>query len=173
MESMVKKTMIFEQIFKQFFPFGQDKQKEDGVGLLQTPPTPPFEIKPAPKRYCLIGKPCSMARSRDLAFRGWTQQKSAVASCESQLLEQHHEEPLYSGLLHLEVLFYFKPTSASKIELYRGKLCKDGPRLDGLIKFVEKVCSNVICAEDSEIVSVYAKKLFDDNARTEFLITRY
>lgn len=173
MESMVKKTMIFEQIFKQIFPFGQDKQKEDGIGLLKTPPTPPFEITPAPKRYCLMGKPCSMARSRDLAFRGWTLQKSAAAACESQLLEQHQEEPLFSGLLHLEVVFYFKPSSASKIETYRGKLCKDGPRLDGLIKFVEKVCSNVICHEDAEIVSVSAKKLYDENARTELHISRY
>lgn len=172
---MVKQIMTLEQVFKNFFLSVTSKQKEDVIHQIsKTPPTPPLKNSNTYlKSYRLNGKPCSMSRARDLAFKGWNSQKSAVQSCEKQLLEQHLDEPLFTGMLHLDVVFYFQPSAAYKRESLRGKLCKDGPNIDGLIKFVEQVCFKVIFNQDVEIVSVSAKKLYDDNARTELHISRY
>lgn len=175
MDSMVNTKLIFSQI--QSFLLRKSNQNKEGMnGNYKNPLTPllaPKNTNSLSKNYTISGKPCSMTHARDLAFKGWNAQKSAATSCETQLLEQHKEEPLFTGMLHIDVIFYFQPTAAYKKDSLRGKLCKEGPKLDGLIKFIEKVCSRIICSEDAEIVSVAAKKIYDDKPHTELSISRY
>lgn len=83
-----------------------------------------------------------------------------------ELARQHHNRPLYTGPLHLDVRFYFPyPQRRSKNPSFYhyGR-----PDLSNLIKLVEDVAQGVLYGDDCLIASICAVKLYAKEGRTEF-----
>lgn len=90
------------------------------------------------------------------------------------LQSQHDNLPLYEGPLHLEVTFYMPfPAghSKKKLMLLQGICHSTRPDLSNLVKFCEDVANGVIYKDDAIIASITAKKVYDNNPRTEFSVS--
>jgi len=71
------------------------------------------------------------------------------------LAQQHRQDPLLSGPLHVRLQFeILKPPSARKRDVWRAKK----PDLDNLIKAVTDAFTGVIWRDDALIVSIEASK---------------
>jgi Holliday junction resolvase RusA-like endonuclease len=71
------------------------------------------------------------------------------------LAQQHRQDPLLSGPLHVSLVFtILKPASARKRDVWRAKK----PDLDNLIKAVTDAFTGVIWRDDALIVSIEASK---------------
>lgn len=93
---------------------------------------------------------------------------------QQRLLEQHNNEPLYSGALSLDVSFFMAASSAtSKTEAGKrlGQYHGQKPNIENLLNQIIKCCS-VLWHEASQIAHLSATKLYcpDDNPRIEIII---
>jgi Holliday junction resolvase RusA-like endonuclease len=123
--------------------------------------------------YVLEGDPIPLARARHGNRRTWDAQKH-LKFCAGLQLKAQHSGPLLSGILALDVSFYFgvaKSTSQKKKNSLLGTYHYCRPDLDNLIKFVNDICNDVIFEDDCSVSLITARKLYDEFPRTEFTIT--
>ncbi len=88
------------------------------------------------------------------------------------IVSQHNNQPLLDGPLHLDVTFYMPIPKMRVKKIKKGQPHLSRPDLDNLIKFVADICLNIIYKDDAIISSIHAKKIYENNARTEFKFTK-
>lgn len=123
--------------------------------------------------YVIKGNPIPLARARHGNRKTWDSQKQIKLITGLDLEEQHHGLPLLHGPLFLDICFYFSiPESYSlrKREKCIGTYHEFKPDLSNLIKFVEDIAMGIIYKDDCIISSVTAKKIYDEEPRTELFI---
>lgn len=78
------------------------------------------------------------------------------------------------GPISITIYFFIKiPKSYSKKKTKSliGKKCLNRCDLDNYIKkILDEIVSSGIILDDSQFVEIYAKKIWDDNPRTEFIL---
>lgn len=122
------------------------------------------------KVYVLYGNPIAWARPAPSGNRMWDTQKQLKFQYGALLRQQHDDEPLLEGPLHLEIKFYFHipRTTHKKVRQMPGAYHIFKPDLSNLIKLIEDVGSGIIYKDDALIASMRAAKLYDDTPRIEF-----
>lgn len=100
-------------------------------------------------------------------FDGQIQEKIAYGL---YMENQHDNEAVFSKPIHLDVTFFMQiPKSICKRKDTLYHYSK--PDIDNLVKFLLDSARNVIIQDDKIICSLIAKKVYDNNPRTEFIIT--
>lgn len=123
------------------------------------------------KKYLIPGKPTAWQRVNPYGGRPYDTQKSLKFDWGIDLHDQHGDDPLFKGPLHLEAYFYFpiaktiKPAERFK---RKGSYHSFRPDLSNLVKLIEDVATGILYEDDSLIASITAYKLYDDRPRTEF-----
>lgn len=123
------------------------------------------------KKYVIQGMPLTWKRPgyNSNAQTFYNTQRAERIMFGYHLSHQHNDEPLFDKPLHIDILFYM-PKSSNKSKashLY----CATAPDIDNLIKHVLDSAQGVILTNDYLVSSVYAKKIYDKYARTEFIVT--
>lgn len=126
---------------------------------------------PRTKSYIIPVAPIPWARARLAGkrhFNAQAQERFAFGIC---IKSQHNNEPLFAKPVSIDVTF-FMPESAN-----HAKKNKDGviyhsqtPDLDNLLKHILDSLKNVCVTDDSIISRIIAKKVYDKEPRTEFVI---
>ena len=125
------------------------------------------------KKYVIMGDPVPLARARLTVRRVWDSQKQQKLIDGITLKEQHDDDFLFSGPLHLDINFFFKiPDSYSqkKRDSTIGNYHYFKPDLSNLIKYYEDIATGIIYHDDCIISKITTTKTYDINARTEFTI---
>lgn len=122
------------------------------------------------KVYVLYGNPVAWARPAPARNHMWDTQKQLKFQYGINLKQQHDDEPLLDGPLHLEIKFYFHipRTSHKKVRQLPGDYHIFTPDLSNLIKLIEDVGSGILYKDDALIASMRAAKLYDETPRIEF-----
>lgn len=122
-------------------------------------------------KYIIPGDPIALARCRFGNDRVWDSQKQLKTYWGIHLHNQHFRRPFYQGPLHIDVIFYMRiprnPKKNQKPYCWHTKT----PDLSNLIKFIEDVGTGILYHDDRIIASMHARKQYDDNERTELIIT--
>jgi Holliday junction resolvase RusA-like endonuclease len=125
------------------------------------------------KEYIILGDPIPLARARHGGGKTWDPQKHLKLNWSLKLAEQHDDEPLFEGPLHLDVTFFMaKPkTSAKQTALMQDKphYCK--PDLDNMLKWVFDCSNKILYHDDSCIASVHCDKRYSDIPRTSIKVS--
>lgn len=139
-----------------------------------------YTISPFSAHYTIEGVPTPLARPRLGHTHTYDSQKQIKYSAGIQLVQQHLGQPLFTGPLTLDVIFFmpiperlrrqFKGQEQSNDLAYHPHHKK--PDLDNLIKFVLDVANGTIITDDSLISTINARKVYSMIPRTEFSITR-
>lgn len=142
--------------------------------MILLPEKPPRVQEGRSQRYIVPGTPIAWKRAGRSGNRFFDQQVQDKINWSIYLDSQHDDKTMFEGPIHVDFLFYFKiPHSHSK----KKKLSLLGfphifrPDTSNLIKFVEDTITGLLFSDDCIISSLSAKKLYDDEARTEFIIT--
>src|SRR5271165_1312730 len=125
-------------------------------------------------RYVIPGNPIPLQRVRFGGGRCWDEQKKVKVGLQVILDGLHGANPMYSGPLQLEIIFYFKfpqAVSQKKKDEMREKGHSNKPDLSNLIKFYEDIATGILYEDDRLISDIIARKRWDDVPRTEFVIT--
>jgi Holliday junction resolvase RusA-like endonuclease len=126
--------------------------------------------KPRSSAYVVYGEPLSL--SRQFGSKGWNGQKQYKMKWEIDLDRQHNHRPLFTGPLFVDITFYFPiPPRARTIYTISGAPFPYKPDLYGYINFFHEATQGIIYENDAVIISLNARKLYDDVTRTEFIIT--
>jgi Holliday junction resolvase RusA-like endonuclease len=123
--------------------------------------------------YVIYGPPAPYIRCAE-GLKGWDAQKQRRLHAENVLLDQRGSQPLFKGMLHLDIDFYFEPKqhpARAKRKVLQGYPCGLKPALFNLINFIEIVGPNALWTKDSSITSIKTRKIYDNNPRTEIFIT--
>lgn len=125
--------------------------------------------------YLIEGSPIALKRPRFFARRVYDSQKAEKLHRGLLLKNQHNDQPPFSGILHFDITFHFpypqdkykkRSLQAQHYHIYK-------PDLSNLIKMVEDVCVDAeIIKDDAIIASVFSVKVYDENPRTSFIITK-
>jgi len=116
--------------------------------------------------YVLHGNPVAWARPSPYRGRMWDTQKHIKFQYGMYIRQQHYDEPLLVGPLHLEIKFYFTIPRSSKKKA--GEFHHYKPDLSNLIKLIEDVGSGILYEDDALIASIAASKHYDSQPRIEF-----
>jgi Holliday junction resolvase RusA-like endonuclease len=119
--------------------------------------------------YVITGDPIPLARvhySRHTSKR-FDSQKQMKLIHGISLRSQHNEQKLYTGPLHLNVTFNMRiyPNSERK---YHHHVYK--PDLDNMIKWICDIANGILYDDDCIISCISARKVYDENPRTEFTL---
>lgn len=126
--------------------------------------------KPRTGIYVVYGEPISL--SRQFSGKGWNSQKQYKMHWAIDLDRQHNNRSLFSGPLSLDLTFYFPiPPRARTRYTISGAPFPYKPDLYGYLTLFHEATQGVIYENDAAIVSLKARKLYDDVPRTEFIIT--
>lgn len=121
-------------------------------------------------KYVLSGDPIPLARARFSHTRRVYDPQKALKLVAQVTLENQHEGPKFEGPLILDVTFFMH------IPQYKRKKIKIGdphyikPDLDNLLKMVCDYANSILYRDDCIIMECHARKLYDDNPRTEFIL---
>ena len=121
------------------------------------------------KKFEILGNPVPLARARTNKGRFYDSQKQLKVHWRNELENQHQEEPFFCGPLFLEIIF-FMPIPKHSRDL-RGFHHHIRPDLSNLIKFIEDAAQGVLYEDDAIIASISAEKRYDNEPRTEFILT--
>lgn len=125
--------------------------------------------------YILPGPPVSQARPRFGGGRAWNPQKQIKLSTQFILQNQHHQHPLFSGPLKVELAFHLPP-AASMPQRQKDKMYQTPhvfkPDLDNMIKFVLDVANGILYNDDCTVASLIATKYYSHEPKTIITITR-
>lgn len=125
------------------------------------------------KLYILNGSPVPLARTRVGYKRVWDSQKDCKLIHGLSLRQQHDDEPLFEGPLHMDLMFYMDmPCNPKRREMLNHTYHYGRPDIDNLIKFVADVSNGIIFTDDCIISSISAIKKYDEVPRTEIKIRR-
>lgn len=123
------------------------------------------------KSYKIEIDPIPLRRARINNKRFYDPQSADKIAFGLHLLKQHGNEPMFSGPVQLDVIFYMSTgqNKANKEKTHHSTI----PDLSNLIKFVEDaiVDTQVIITDDRIISIINAKKVYHSRPRTEFTIT--
>lgn len=127
------------------------------------------------KKYIIQGDPVPLARPRfsPRSKAIFDPQKSQKLFAQISLEQQHDNEPLFEGPVHIDMIFYMpapKVISVKRKELLVGKYHIFTPDTDNCIKYVCDICVPIIMGNDCIVASINAVKLYDMIPRTEFTI---
>lgn len=123
--------------------------------------------------YVIKGNPIPLARARHGNRKTWDAQKQIKLVTALELEDQHSGRPLLVGPLFLDVCFFFEipeSYSARRRVTTIGCFHDFKPDLSNLIKFIEDIANGIIYKDDCSIASVTAKKVYDEEPRTELFI---
>jgi Holliday junction resolvase RusA-like endonuclease len=132
-----------------------------------------LESYPRTKIYTVHGDPLALARPRFTTGRVWDCQKQLKFTFSLALQEQHNNEPLFTGPLHIDMVFYMPMPNISisrKVKL-NNTYHIFTPDLTNLEKFAEDVATGIIYANDCIVSSFYSYKIYDNNPRTDIIVT--
>jgi len=120
------------------------------------------------KRYILLGDPTPLARARMGNQKMWDSQKEHKLVAGLHLRQQHNDEPFFEGPILLEMSFYLKRplTGPNRKRHYHSFR----PDLDNLIKFIADISNGVLYDDDCIIASITARKIYDEEPRSEFTV---
>lgn len=123
--------------------------------------------------YVIKGDPTPLARARHGRGRTWDPQKQLKLVYGIELERQHNNAPWFDGPLHLDIVFFMPipKTSTKRRHMIDGTPHRFRPDLDNTIKFILDVATGILFKDDAIISSINAKKLYDLEPRTEFIIT--
>lgn len=118
-------------------------------------------------KYVLSGIPIPLKRPRFGQGHAYDSQKDEKSRAQYELMMQRRA--YYEKVpLKLAVTFFMKkpkrPFKNRPIEHYTK------PDLSNLIKYVEDVCISILYHDDCLIACIDAKKIYDDEPRTEFTL---
>lgn len=124
--------------------------------------------------YCIEGNPIPLARGRigHGARRIYDSQRDLKIITGINLQNQHGDQPIYHGPLHLDITFYLKMPKLSmrKSLMVANTYHPHKPDISNLIKWVEDVANTIIYHDDAQIASITSRKIYNENPRTEFTI---
>ena len=121
--------------------------------------------------YTIPGNPVALARPRLCKHGIFDSQKLDKLNAGLFLRHQHGNLPIYSHVpLHIEAIFYMNMPKSSRRQwdTLRGGPHKVRPDVDNLVKFLLDICNGIILNDDCIISSLSARKIYDDDPRTEF-----
>lgn len=124
--------------------------------------------------FFLKGKPVPLQRGRSFSRRVWDSQKEIKLHDKILLSHQLGNMPKFEDALRLDINFYFtmpKSMSDKKRLQLAGKPHIFKPDIDNCIKYILDIGNRVLYYDDSTICEIFARKLYDDIERTEFIIT--
>ena len=121
--------------------------------------------------YMIPGNPVPLMRPRyHHSGRIWDAQALLKEKAAEIIKLQHRNQPLLSGALHMEIVFYMpipKGYSIKKKERIRGKPHTYRPDFSNMLKLVEDVCQDIVYKEDCIISSLCGSKVYSEMPRTE------
>lgn len=117
--------------------------------------------------YLLTGAPVPWARTGYARGTFYDTQKAIKAVLRSQIREQHQGRRLYEGPIEMNIIFMFEiPQSAKEERTYHHIR----PDLDNMAKILMDICSGILYRDDCQIAQMFKKKIYGNEARTEFTI---
>lgn len=126
--------------------------------------------------YILKGEPIPISKIKNSSTqRIWNTQKSDKFSWSMQLANQHEGNDIFTGPVHLDVFFYMMPPDyavAKKKGIISGKYNYYLPLLSSFIRFLEEAAVGVLWNDPCLLSSLKSFKMYDENPRTEFTITK-
>lgn len=126
--------------------------------------------------YIIQGPPAPWSRvAPDYRHRRmYDTQKNLKLIIGIELSKQHDLRDLFEGPIQVDWRFYLEipPTLKKKREQWIGKPHATKPDISNLIKFYEDVANKILFKDDCQIALGTWSKVYDDNPRTEFTITR-
>ena len=121
--------------------------------------------------YTILGDPIALARARYTSNRIYDSQKQIKLVIGIQLANQHENKPLFSGPIHLDVVFHLPLPKKHPTNL-PGSYHYYRPDISNLLKFIEDVATGIIYSDDCIISEVFTRKIYGHSPRTEFTITK-
>jgi Holliday junction resolvase RusA-like endonuclease len=116
--------------------------------------------------------PISQARARLAGKRFYNAQSQEKMAFGFILKNQHGNEPLFNKAISVDITFYMPQLKNWSAEKRKETIMHSSrPDLDNLEKFLLDAMVNVLITDDNIICSMSAKKVYDSNPRTEFIIT--
>jgi Holliday junction resolvase RusA-like endonuclease len=118
--------------------------------------------------YVVIGDPIPLARARHGSGRTWDPQKHLKLHWGLMLADQHKNQAMFEGPIHMEIIFFMsKPkTSIKKRSELQGQSHYYKPDLDNLVKWAVDCGNGIFYKDDSIVASISCKKVYDDQPRT-------
>lgn len=132
-----------------------------------------FKCNKKSQVYVLPGNPISLARPRLTRTGVWDSQRKLKVVNAIDIRSQHGDKGFFEGPLLLDVVFFLPfPASIKLQELYKKQHYHVfRPDLSNLLKFIEDVAAKVLYQDDCLIVEIRCCKVYDDNPRTEFVLS--
>jgi len=119
-------------------------------------------------KYVIPGDPIGHLRNREANTRvidGYHLQKTMYRN---HLEQQHNEQPLFDGPLHLDIYFYFAYPRKQLFSTWHT----EQPLLSNLMIFIEKAAHEVLFGNVGKVCSATINKQYEDKARTEITISQ-
>lgn len=125
------------------------------------------------KHYIINMAPIPWARARlGKTGRFINKQKLEQFSFGLLVKSQHNNEPLFARPINIDITFFMKqPEGWSQTKKDSFNVHGSPPDTDNLIKFVLDALTDICYSNDCIVFSINAKKLYDRNPRTEFIIS--
>lgn len=126
------------------------------------------------KKYIVPGNPIPLQRVRLTRNNIWDPQKEQKLCSSIHIESQHDNAPLFYGPVHVDFLFYFaipKSKSSKKKHALIDTFHYYRPDTSNLVKFYEDIAHDILYDDDCIIASLYAKKLYAIEPRTEIIVT--
>lgn len=127
------------------------------------------------KTYIVKQPPTPWQRARINGNRFFDGQKDLKVIYGIYLQQQHDDEPLFSRPIEMDITFYMPTPLAVEFRIRKKKNEIDAyhrsrPDLDNMIKFCLDAIKDVLITDDKIIYAITARKVYDDDPRTEFTI---
>jgi Holliday junction resolvase RusA-like endonuclease len=121
------------------------------------------------KHYCIPVNPIPWQRAGINGKRFFDRQENDKVSFGLILRDQHGFEPLFSGPLRFDVVFYIKRPKNKQRQPSPWHITT--PDFDNYLKFLSDSMNSVIWEDDKYVCAGSWLLIYDENPRTEFTIT--
>lgn len=125
------------------------------------------------EKYIIPGDPIPLARPRFANGRVFDSQKMKKLVVINSISQQHASKKKFQGPVRLEVTFFMKMPRVNKKKLQelQGAWHMARPDFSNLLKWVEDIAQEIVYDDDCIISSVCGSKIYDEEPRTEFIIS--
>lgn len=123
--------------------------------------------------YVIHETPVPLARPRFGKNHVYDGQKIEKMRDAISIKLQHNGKPMHEQPIHLDVEFAFpfpKRFTKKQKDFWKGKPHHSKPDLDNLVKYLADICMGILYNDDTIISSVSAKKIFQEQGYTKFMI---
>ncbi len=118
-------------------------------------------------KYVINGNPIPLARPRFGKNNVYDSQKSEKEGVAWYVRFLRKDEHILKGPLQMEIRFFLKKPMKKMKKIWHDTK----PDLSNLIKFYEDVCIGILYEDDKQISKIIASKVYDDEPRTEIILT--